>query len=60
MMLPDARAALQLWDRGNLEKLRLKAGEALSSALRQKRPVPLYYPLLLQGITNEKKEELPC
>lgn len=60
MMLSDARAALLLWDRGDLEKLRLKAGEALSLALRHKTPAPLYYPLLLQEMNNEQKEASLC
>ena len=59
-MLPDARAALLLWDRGQLEQLRFRAGAALSLALRQKSPIPLYYPLLLREMTDEQKEGTLC
>lgn len=59
-MLPDARAALLLWDRGQMERLRIQAGAALAAALRQKTPVPLYYPLLLSETTDQKKEDPLC
>lgn len=59
-MLGDARAALLLWDRGAHERLRRLAGEALAKALRQRAPIPLYYPLLLREMNDRHKEEPLC
>ena len=55
-MLSDARQALLQWDAEEEGALNTQAGAALAVALREKTPVPSYYPLLL----NTYKEADGC